>query len=134
MASCTGVPGIPTWVSRDTPGTTSSSRFRRTASRAAIERADIRPRALTCMQVLKTLSTSPWWAAILSGMAATVALAQAPPDQAPPQADTATLETQLVKTGLYLIQGGGGNSLMRFSASGIILVDGKLRANYRPLM
>jgi len=41
---------------------------------------------------------------------------------------------QLVKTGLYLISGGGGNTLLRFSANGLILVDGKLPDNYRALM
>ena len=46
----------------------------------------------------------------------------------------AVMTTELVKTGLYLISGGGGNSLLRFSANGLILVDGKLPGNYRPLM
>src|SRR5262245_57227536 len=41
---------------------------------------------------------------------------------------------QLVRTGLYLISGGGANSLLRFSASGLILVDGKLPGFHRPLM
>lgn len=44
------------------------------------------------------------------------------------------MSTDLVKTGLYLIQGGGGNVLLRFSASGLILVDGKLPGNHRALM
>ncbi len=44
------------------------------------------------------------------------------------------LTSQLVKTGLYLISGGGGNTLMRYSANGLILVDGKLPDNYRALM
>jgi glyoxylase-like metal-dependent hydrolase (beta-lactamase superfamily II) len=44
------------------------------------------------------------------------------------------LTSHLVKTGLYLIAGGGGNSLLRFSANGSILVDGKLPGNYRALM
>jgi cyclase len=46
----------------------------------------------------------------------------------------AALTADLVKTGLYLITGGGGNSLLRFSANGLILVDGKLPRNYRALM
>ncbi len=46
----------------------------------------------------------------------------------------ATLTIQLVKTGLYLISGGGGNSLLRLSANGLILVDGKLPDKYRALM
>jgi glyoxylase-like metal-dependent hydrolase (beta-lactamase superfamily II) len=44
------------------------------------------------------------------------------------------LTSHLVKTGLYLIAGGGANSLLRFSANGLILVDGKLPGNYRALM
>src|SRR5262245_13145513 len=44
------------------------------------------------------------------------------------------LTSELVRTGLYLIAGGGGNSLLRFSANGLILVDGKLPGNYRALM
>jgi cyclase len=44
------------------------------------------------------------------------------------------LTSQLVTTGLYMISGGGANSLLRFSAAGLILVDGKLPGFYRPLM
>ena len=44
------------------------------------------------------------------------------------------LEADLVRTGLYLIRGGGGNSLLRLSANGMLLVDGKLPGNYRALM
>jgi glyoxylase-like metal-dependent hydrolase (beta-lactamase superfamily II) len=44
------------------------------------------------------------------------------------------LDTDLVRTGLYLIRGGGGNSLLRLSANGMVLVDGKLAGNYRALM
>jgi glyoxylase-like metal-dependent hydrolase (beta-lactamase superfamily II) len=46
----------------------------------------------------------------------------------------AVFNAQLVKTGLYLISGGGINSLLRLSANGIILVDGKLPGNYRAFM
>ncbi len=44
------------------------------------------------------------------------------------------LDAELVRTGLYLIRGGGGNSLLRLSANGMLLVDGKLPGTYRPLM
>src|SRR5271165_1259036 len=44
-----------------------------------------------------------------------------------------TLDAQLVKTGLYLISGGGGNSLLRLSGNGLIIVDGKLPGNYHAL-
>ena len=46
----------------------------------------------------------------------------------------AELGVDLVKTGLYLIRGGGCNSLLRLSAVGSVLVDGKLPGTYRPLM
>jgi glyoxylase-like metal-dependent hydrolase (beta-lactamase superfamily II) len=41
---------------------------------------------------------------------------------------------KLVKTGLFLITGGGANSLLRLSANGLILVDGKRPENYAALM
>jgi len=44
------------------------------------------------------------------------------------------LRVELVKTGLYLISGGGCNSLLRLSAAGSLLVDGKLPGTYRALM
>jgi glyoxylase-like metal-dependent hydrolase (beta-lactamase superfamily II) len=44
------------------------------------------------------------------------------------------LDIQLVKTGLFLISGGGANSLMRLSANGEILVDGKRPENHAVLM
>jgi len=44
------------------------------------------------------------------------------------------MSAQLVKTGLYLIEGGGSNTLVRFSASGLIIVDGKAPGMYRELM
>ena len=43
------------------------------------------------------------------------------------------LSAALGKTGLFLISGGGGNSLLRLSANGFILVDGKLPGNYDAL-
>jgi glyoxylase-like metal-dependent hydrolase (beta-lactamase superfamily II) len=46
----------------------------------------------------------------------------------------AKLNIQLVKTGLFLISGGGANSLMRLSANGEILVDGKRPENHAALM
>jgi cyclase len=43
------------------------------------------------------------------------------------------LTVQLVKTGLYVINGQGSNSVLRLSANGLILVDGKLPGNYDAL-
>jgi glyoxylase-like metal-dependent hydrolase (beta-lactamase superfamily II) len=44
------------------------------------------------------------------------------------------LNTQMVKTGLFLVTGGGCNSLFRLSANGLIVVDGKLPGNYAALL
>ena len=77
-------------------------------------------------------------ASVAAGSASATAAAHAdnagnaPPGAAVPAA--APLSAELVKTGLYLISGGGSNTLMRLSASGTIVVDGKLPGQYRPLM
>ncbi|MGA2115269.1 MAG: MBL fold metallo-hydrolase [Bryobacteraceae bacterium] len=44
------------------------------------------------------------------------------------------LTAELVKTGLYLISGGGCNSLLRLSGNGLIVVDGKLAGNYEAFL
>jgi cyclase len=49
-------------------------------------------------------------------------------------AGESALHADLVKTGLYVISGGGCNSLLRLSANGLIIVDGKLPGNYDALM
>jgi glyoxylase-like metal-dependent hydrolase (beta-lactamase superfamily II) len=49
-------------------------------------------------------------------------------------ADKSALRGELVKTGLYFISGAGGNTLLRLSANGLILVDGKLPGNYQALI
>jgi cyclase len=73
---------------------------------------------------------------LLAMVFAAAVSAQGHQDAQPPAnaASGVTLTTDLVKTGLYVISGGGSNTLMRLSASGLILVDGKLPGNYRPLM
>jgi len=48
--------------------------------------------------------------------------------------DQSLFAGELVKTGLYLISGGGCNTLLRLTANGLILVDGKLPGNYQALM
>jgi cyclase len=50
------------------------------------------------------------------------------------RADDVVLTTELVRTGLYLIGGSGSNSLVRFSANGLIVVDGKRPGAFRPFM
>src|SRR5580765_776582 len=62
------------------------------------------------------------------------ASAQSHQEKGPAAKGDIVLSSQLVKTGLYLIAGGGGNTLLRFSANGLILVDGKLPGTYRALM
>ena len=73
---------------------------------------------------------------LLATAVASVASAQDAQEKATPAKDSADvmLSADLVKTGLYVITGGGGNSLLRLSASGSILVDGKLPGAYRALM
>src|SRR5258707_1307346 len=41
---------------------------------------------------------------------------------------------ELVKTGLLVVSGAGGNTAVRLSGNGIILVDGKLPGHYRDLV
>lgn len=63
------------------------------------------------------------------------ALAQQPQRKPPARTESGEeLTPHLVKTGLYLISGGGGNSLLRFSAAGSVLVNGKLPGSYHALM
>jgi cyclase len=69
-------------------------------------------------------------AALLLG-ASLVAPATAQPVQ---PAAPEPLTAELVKTGLYVISGSGANTLVRFSASGLMLVDGKRSGSYRALM
>ncbi len=45
-----------------------------------------------------------------------------------------SLSYHLVKTGLHMISGKGGNSLLRLSANGLILVDGNLPGNDAALL
>lgn len=72
------------------------------------------------------------FATVFAALASAVLLpGQPPPARAPqPQA------IQQVKPGLYMITGAGGNSTLRITTQGLILVDGKLpsQANYDALM
>ena len=76
-----------------------------------------------------------WVIGLLAMATAFAASAQPPQPQSAPAhgAGDVSLSADLVKTGLYVINGGGGNTLMRFSQQGLILVDGKLPGNYRAL-
>jgi cyclase len=44
------------------------------------------------------------------------------------------LHVEMVKTGLFLISGGGTNSVLRLSANGSIVVDGKAPGSYEALL
>lgn len=81
---------------------------------------------------MKTFPTY-YLCALLMAITVTVS-AQSPQATPGTSPDNVTMTAQLVKTGLYLISGGGGNTLLRFSPRGLILVNGKLPDNYRPLM
>jgi glyoxylase-like metal-dependent hydrolase (beta-lactamase superfamily II) len=45
-----------------------------------------------------------------------------------------TLRGELVKTGLYMFSGSGGNSLLRLTSNGLLIVDGQLPGNYDALL
>src|ERR1700679_3938536 len=44
------------------------------------------------------------------------------------------LHVEMVKTGLFLISGGGSNSVLRLSANGSIILDGKAPGSYEALV
>ena len=48
--------------------------------------------------------------------------------------DKSALGTTAVRNGIFLITGGGCNSLVRLSSNGLIIVDGKLPGNYKALL
>jgi glyoxylase-like metal-dependent hydrolase (beta-lactamase superfamily II) len=57
-----------------------------------------------------------------------------PGDQTPKSGADSQLTAQFVKTGLFMISGGGCNTLLRLSGNGMILVDGKLPGNYKAIL
>jgi cyclase len=82
---------------------------------------------------LKTFRAGrPFAIVLLSTVWAVAGFAQYTRANDPP--GKSALKAELVKTGLYLISGGGCNSLLRLSASGLIIVDGKLPGNYDALL
>ena len=85
---------------------------------------------------MKTLSIyRPCAIAVLVMAAAVPAVAQTNKSLEPRKdASDAAFTTQLVKTGLYSISGGGSNSLLRLSQNGLIVVDGKPAGNYDLLL
>jgi glyoxylase-like metal-dependent hydrolase (beta-lactamase superfamily II) len=74
-------------------------------------------------------------ASLALGCHAQASMPTARPSESTSQGTVAApMSAELVKTGLYLIRGGGANTLLRFSANGLVLVDAKLPGNYRALM
>lgn len=74
-----------------------------------------------------------WVFSLLVVFAATAALAQY---NKPPSANPADnkLKGEYVKTGLYYFSGEGNNSILRLTANGLVVVDGKLPGNYEGLI
>ncbi len=72
--------------------------------------------------------------AALAALAGCVAFLMLPPSAsgqpgpraaAPPPGGAPDLPTRMLRNGLFLLAGPGGNSMVRFSANGVILVDGQ---------
>ena len=71
--------------------------------------------------------------ALLAVVGAVAVSAFAAEDQPGNGSQEKKFNIQLLKTGLYLISGGGANSLLRLSANGEILVDGRRAQDYAAL-
>jgi glyoxylase-like metal-dependent hydrolase (beta-lactamase superfamily II) len=81
---------------------------------------------------MKALSYRAWATVLLILAGAVAGSAQFNQAKTPtPSNDGMT--SQIIKTGLFLISGNGSNSVLRLSASGLILVDGKPAASYTGL-
>jgi len=65
---------------------------------------------------------------------AVVLLMTAAAQERPGKGAEKKLTAQLVTPGLYMISGSGGNSLLRLSANGFILVDGQLPGTYAEIL
>lgn len=72
-------------------------------------------------------------AALMATFGATSMPAQYGQTKEPQGNQSPVLTSNFVKTGLYMISGGGGNSLLRLSGNGLILVDGKLADHFDEL-
>lgn len=70
---------------------------------------------------------------LLLVLAATIASAQynQPPSASPRDNK---IKGEYIKTGLYYFAGEGNNSILRLSANGLVIVDGKLPGNYEGLI
>jgi cyclase len=73
------------------------------------------------------------WASVLLILACAVASSAQFNQAKTPTPSNDGMTTELIKTGLFLISGNGGNSVLRLSANGLILVDGKPAGSYAAL-
>ncbi len=86
---------------------------------------------------MKILSVHKTCAIVLLAIAGTLAVSaqsSKSKDQPGKGLGNSALNVTIVKTGLYVISGGGCNSVLRLSANGFILVDGKLPGNYQAIL
>src|SRR5450755_4346422 len=79
---------------------------------------------------MKALSANRVCATVLLIVVGTVAAAAQFNQAKTPIPANDGMTYQLVKTGLYVISGDGSNSVLRLSANGLILVDGKPADSY----
>lgn len=74
---------------------------------------------------------------LVLGLAAGAAPAASPPPASaspPASADGVALQASLVRTGLYMVSGGGGNALLRNTPLGTLLIGAKQPGQYAALM
>src|SRR5215471_9751386 len=71
------------------------------------------------------------WISSLALLAVLAALAS--PARAAGAYGGGAIDAQFVKTGLFVISGDGSNSVLRLSADGLVVVDGKSAGAYRAL-
>jgi cyclase len=82
---------------------------------------------------MRSLSVYRVCATVLLIVAGTIAVSAQFNQAAAPVPGNDGMKSELVKTGLYVISGNGSNSVLRLSANGLILVNGKLPGNYDAL-
>jgi cyclase len=83
---------------------------------------------------MRTLPARRTWAIALLLVAGAVAGEAQNIERLPDSAHNDGMTSQFIKTGLYIISGRGDNSVLRLTANGLILVDGKLPDSYDALM
>ncbi len=69
----------------------------------------------------------------MTGRVAALVLVLATASAAAQEGASPELKAELVKTGLYVVAGRGGNSVVRMSAGGLVVVDGQPPGDYKAL-